>query len=140
MTEGKRKNGRRRIKMEMVLRIFMIVLGIVLLGKTFVSLAKRILTEHFGMLWGFFSVVLILAGILLSPTEWGSYISLRGLILVMITIFCVIEAAWFISIQVSLLIRKNQELAMQVSLLNQENEQILAKISELVSKAEETKE
>ena len=49
--------------MEMVLRIFMIVLGIVLLGKTFVSLAKRILTEHFGMLWGFFSVVLILAGI-----------------------------------------------------------------------------
>ena len=58
----------------------------------------------------------------------------------MITIFCVIEAAWFISIQVSLLIRKNQELAMQVSLLNQENEQILAKISELVSKAEETKE
>ena len=115
--------------MEMILRIFMIVLGIVLLGKTFASLAKRILTEHFGMLWGFFSVVLILAGILLSPTEWGSYISLRGLILV-----------WFISIQVSLLIRKNQELAMQVSLLNQENEQILAKISELVSKAEETKE
>lgn len=112
--------------MEMILRIFMIVLGIVLLGKTFASLAKRILTEHFGMLWGFFSVVLILAGILLSPTEWGSYISLRGLILVMITIFCVIEAAWFISIQ--------------VSLLNQENEQILAKISELVSKAEETKE
>lgn len=78
--------------MEMILRIFMIVLGIVLLGKTFASLAKRILTEHFGMLWGFFSVVLILAGILLSPTEWGSYISLRGLILVMITIFCVIEA------------------------------------------------
>ena len=44
MTEGKRKNGRRRIKMEMILRIFMIVLGIVLLGKTFASLAKRILT------------------------------------------------------------------------------------------------
>lgn len=40
--------------MEMILRIFMIVLGIVLLGKTFASLAKRILTEHFGMLWGFF--------------------------------------------------------------------------------------
>lgn len=38
---------------------------------------------------------------------------------------------WFISSQVSILKRRNQELAMQISLLNQDCEKILKELEEL---------
>lgn len=38
---------------------------------------------------------------------------------------------WFISTQLSILMRKNQELAMQISLLNQDGERMLKKLEEL---------
>lgn len=38
---------------------------------------------------------------------------------------------WFISTQLSILMRKNQELAMQISLLNQDSERMLKKLEEL---------
>ena len=56
------------------------------------------------------------------------YVSTRGLILTIIIVSGVLWGLWFISTQVSILKRKNQELAMQVSLLNQENERILHRL------------
>lgn len=124
---------------EVLLRIIIILTGVVLFCVTLSSLAKRRMTESFCLTWGFISVIIILSGILLRPTEWTSYISGTGMILVGIVAFCVIYGAYFISIKVSELVRRNLELAMQVSLLGKENEEIRERLQELLeSKEQET--
>ena len=59
------------------------------------------------------------------------YVSTRGLILTIIIVSGVLGGLWFISTQVSILKRKNQELAMQVSLLNNDCEKILRELEKL---------
>ena len=59
------------------------------------------------------------------------YVSTRGLILTIITVSGVLWGLWFISTQVSILKRKNQELAMQISLLNNDCEKILRELEKL---------
>lgn len=59
------------------------------------------------------------------------YVSTRGLILTIIIVSGVLWGLWFISTQVSILKRKNQELAMQVSLLNNDYEKIIKKLEKL---------
>ena len=59
------------------------------------------------------------------------YVSTRGLILTIIIVSGVLWGLWFISTQVSILKRKNQELAMQVSLLNNDYEKILKELEKL---------
>ena len=59
------------------------------------------------------------------------YVSTRGLILTIIIVSGVLLGLWFISTQVSILKRKNQELAMQVSLLNNDCEKILRELEKL---------
>lgn len=120
-----------------MLRIIICCAGVVLLGITLSSLAKRRMTEPFCLTWGIISVVLILAGILLSPNTWNRYISLTGMFLVLLLGFAVIYIAFFVSTKVSELMRKNQELAMQVSLLNWEKDQLWKKMEELSKQAEE---
>ena len=59
------------------------------------------------------------------------YVSTRGLILTIIIVSGILWGLWFISTQVSILKRKNQELAMQVSLLNNDCEKILRELEKL---------
>lgn len=59
------------------------------------------------------------------------YVSTRGLILTIIIVSGVLWGLWFISTQVSILKRKNQELAMQVSLLNNDYEKIIKELEKL---------
>ena len=122
-----------------LLRIIIILVGVVLFCVTLFSLAKRRMTESFCLTWGFISVIIILAGILLRPTELASYISSTGMILVGIAAFCVIYGAYFISIKVSELMRRNLELTMQVSLLRKENEEIIDRMQELIEGKETAK-
>lgn len=114
-----------------MIKFFAIILGIYLLVITILSLARRRMTEQFCLLWGFLSVVSIIFGATVNPSELYRYISKEGLLIVMLGILLIVCAAWFLSIQVSVLIRKNQELAMQISLLNQENEQILKTLRDM---------
>lgn len=118
------------------LEIFMIILGIYLLCMTVLSLAKRKMTEQFCLVWAVMAILMIVAGILLNPSQIERYISLRGLVLVLIIILGVIWGMWFVSIQVSILLRKNQELAMQTSLLNQDSEYMLKEIKNLKRRLE----
>lgn len=118
------------------LEIFMIILGIYLLCMTVLSLAKRKMTEQFCLVWAVMAVLMIVAGILLNPSQIERYISLRGLVLVLIIILGVIWGMWFVSTQVSILLRKNQELAMQTSLLNQDSEYMLKEIKNLKCRLE----
>ena len=59
------------------------------------------------------------------------YVSTRGLILTIIIVSGVLWGLWFISTQVSILKRKNQELAMQVSLLNNDYEKIIKELEKI---------
>lgn len=59
------------------------------------------------------------------------YVSTRGLILTIIIVSGVLWGLWFISTQVSILKRKNQELAMQISLLNNDYEKIIKELEKL---------
>jgi len=114
-----------------ILRIIMILTGVFLLCITLSSLAKRRMTEPFVLTWGLISVIIILAGILLRPTEWNRYISGTGMLLVGLISFCVVFGTYFISARVSELMRKNMELAMQLSLMKQEEGEMEEQIAEL---------
>lgn len=120
-----------------LLRLIVILTGVFLLFTTLSSLAKRKMTEPFVLTWGLISVIIVLGGVLLRPTEWNRYISGTGLLLVGLISFCVIFGTYFISARVSELMRKNMELAMQLSLMRQEGEEMkeqLARLSEAMEK------
>lgn len=114
-----------------LLTIFLIVMGNFLLVMVILSLAKRKMTELFCLAWAIVSVLLVICGILIEPSELERYVSLRILILIFLITVGVVWTLWFISTQLSILMRKNQELAMQISLLNQDSERMLKKLEEL---------
>lgn len=118
------------------LRIFMVIVGIILLLTTISSLAKRKMTESVCLAWGLVSVVFILSGILLKPYGISKYISLTGLILIMIIGAVVLYGAFLVSTKLSELARKNHELAVQVSLLLHENSRILKQLEEMEASPE----
>lgn len=107
------------------LRLFMIVVGVVILGMTILSLVKKHMTESFSIVWGIVSFSLIFAGIVLRPTQWNQYISWNGLLLSLFAALMLLAGAFYFSVRVSRLTREVRELAIQLSLLNQENEVIL---------------
>jgi len=102
-----------------------------MLGATVASLAKRKMTETVCLAWGMMSVVCILAGALLQPYGVSPYISKLGLVLIMIIAIAVLQGAFFVSIKLSELVRKNHELAVQVSLLNHENYNMMKRVEQL---------
>lgn len=114
-----------------LLTIFLIMMGICLLVMAILSLAKRKMTELFCLAWAIVSVLLVICGILIEPSELERYVSLRILILIFLITIGAAWTLWFISTQLSILMRKNQELAMQISLLNQDSERMLKKLEEL---------
>ena len=119
-----------------VLQIIIIVTGIFLQIVTINSLAHRKMTESFCLAWGLIGLILVLSGLFLRPTEWSSFISPMGLMLVVMIGFCVVYVAYFMSTKVSELSRRNQELAIQVSLLRQENQQIMEQLGQMMVAAE----
>ena len=125
-----------------MLRILLIFLGCFLMIQTVLSLAKRKLKEQFCLLWGVIALFLIASGILLRPTLWNQYVSTQGMVVIVIVGTCALWCLFYLSTQLSILSRKNQELAMQVSLLNQENEMLLDEIKRIESilKKEEDEE
>ena len=105
-----------------ILRLFVIVSGVFMVVRAILSLAKRKMTEPFCLAWVFLFALMILSGALLNPSQMKRYVSTRGLILTIIIVSGVLWGLWFISTQVSILKRKNQELAMQISLLNNDHQ------------------
>ena len=65
---------------------------------------------------------------------WSSRLSLGSLAVLLLTGFLVVWGMYQMTIQISSLLMKNQELAMQVSLLNQENERIIKELERLTGK------
>lgn len=120
-----------------VLRLVVVLTGVLLLCITILSLARRKMTESFCLTWGLIAIMFILAGILLRPYGVSQFISVTGLLLILIGGFCVIFGAFFVSTKISELIRRNQELAIQVSLLRHENREIMNQLEALAQELRE---
>ena len=120
-----------------LLTIFLVVMGICLFVMAILSLAKRKMTEQFCLAWVCVSVLLVICGILIEPSELGRYISLRVLILILFIAIGVGWILWFISTQLSILRRRNQEIAMQISLLNQDSERMMKRLEDLEKRMDE---
>ena len=111
------------------LRIFMIAVGLVILGMTVVSLARKHMTESFCIVWGVVAAIIFCAGIILRPTQWNRYISWGALLLILFGAVLLLAGAFFFSVRISMLTRQVKELAIQVSLLNQENAMMLRELT-----------
>lgn len=120
-----------------LLTVFLVVMGICLFVMAILSLAKRKMTEPFCLAWVCVSVLIVICGILIEPSELDRYISLRVLILILFITIGVGWILWFISTQLSILRRRNQEIAMQISLLNQDSERMIKKLEDLEKRMDE---
>lgn len=120
-----------------LLTVFLVVMGICLFVMAILSLAKRKMTEPFCLAWVCVSVLIVICGILIEPSELDRYISLRVLILILFITIGVGWILWFISTQLSILRRRNQEIAMQISLLNQDSERMMKKLEDLEKRMDE---
>lgn len=114
-----------------ILKLVICLVGVLMMIITVASLAKRRMNESFCLAWGVISLMLILAGILLHPSELEKIISPIGLVLILIIIFGVLYFVYFVSVKISTLSREKQELAIQVALLNQENQRIMKRLEQM---------
>ncbi len=123
-----------------ILRAIMAVCGVLLLFLSISSLSRRRMTEPFCLAWGFFSLLLILGGLLLQPVLLSAYISNTGLILIVLVGGVVILAAYWVCSQLSTQIRKNLELSMQISLLNEEIKRLQKEVGRIEGEQESREE
>lgn len=119
---------------ETVFRIAVILAGIVLLLLSFFSLVKKKMTEGFWLGWASSSVLLIIIGIVPCLCDWTTKLSVPHIIALFLFSAFVVGFIFRMSMSISLLSMKNQEIAMQVSLINQENERILNELEKLTGK------
>ena len=120
-----------------ILRLFLCAIGAGLLVNVVSSLARRKMTESFALIWGVMALLCVIAGMLVRPVLLNSYISAIGMILIMMAVLCVIVGAYFISLRISELMRKTQELSINVTLLYDENLRLMKQVEELTDKLHE---
>ena len=114
-----------------ILRLFVIAAGAYYACKSSTVTCKKKMTEPFCTLHVLLSAPMIFPVCFLNPSQLDRYISTRGLILIIIVVSGILWGLWFISTQVSLLKRRNQEMAMQISLLNNDCEKILKELEKM---------
>lgn len=112
-----------------VLRLLLVLVGLGLLVRSTISLAKKHMTESFCIFWGLLAVIIIVVGIIIRPIGWNRYISWPAMVMIFCGLVTLLIAGYFFSIRISNLIRQTTELAIQVSLLNLENELLMQELS-----------
>lgn len=118
-----------------IVKFSVILVGIGIMAITFVMHAEKKLTVNLAVTWELLGIAAILSGAVPKFSGWSSRLSLGSLVVLLITAFLVLWGVYQMTIQISSLIMKNQELAIQVSLLNQENERILQELEKLTGKS-----
>ena len=119
-----------------ILQIIIIAIGVIVLCLAVAMLARKRLEANACVTWGFISITMIIAGIVLRPTGWSNYISLTGLILIIVIGVCFLLGLLIMSISLSGEVRKSNELIMQVSILNYEIDDLQKQIDKLEKKLE----
>lgn len=118
-----------------IVKFCVILVGIGIMAITFVLHAEKKLTVNLAVTWELLGIAAILSGAVPKFSGWSSRLSFGSLVVLLITAFLVLWGVYQMTIQISSLIMKNQELAIQVSLLNQENERILQELEKLTGKS-----
>lgn len=119
-----------------IVKACVILMGIGIMIVTFVLHAKKKLTVNLAVTWELLGIAAILSGAVPRFSGWSSRIGLGSLVVLLITALLVlwVWGVYQMTIQISSLLMKNQELAILVSLLNQENERILRELEKLTGK------
>ena len=117
-----------------IVKACVILMGIGIMIVTFVLHAKKKLTVNLAVTWELLGIAAILSGAVPIFSGWSSRIGLGSLVVLLITALLVLWGVYQMTIQISSLLMKNQELAILVSLLNQENERILRELEKLTGK------
>ena len=117
-----------------IVKACVILMGIGIMIVTFVLHAKKKLTVNLAVTWEMLGIAAILSGAVPRFSVWSSRIGLGSLVVLLITALLVLWGVYQMTIQISSLLMKNQELAILVSLLNQENERILRELEKLTGK------
>lgn len=117
-----------------IVKLSVILVGIGIMAITFVLHAKKKLTVNLAVTWELLGIAAILSGAIPKFSGWSSRLSLESLAVLLITGLLIVWGVYQMTIQISSLLMKNQELAMQVSLLNQENERIIKELERLTGK------
>ena len=118
-----------------IVKFCVILVGIGIMAITFVLHAEKKLTVNLAVTWELLGIDAILSCAVPKFSGWSSRLSFGSLVVLLITAFLVLWGVYQMTIQISSLIMKNQELAIQVSLLNQENERILQELENLTGKS-----
>lgn len=117
-----------------IVKTCVILVGIGIMAITFVLHAEKKLTVNLAVTWELLGIAAILSGAVPKFSGWSSRLSLGSLVVLLMAALLVLWGVYQMTIQISSLIMKNQELAIQVSLLNQENERILKELETLTGK------
>ena len=99
-----------------ILQLFLVLGGLGTLAFSTVSLARRRMNGTLSLVWGLFSLLMILAGCLIHPVNLHLYLSGRGLALALLGSLCLLAAAYFISVELTELMRRTRETTIQASL------------------------
>lgn len=117
-----------------IVRIGISATGFLIMGLTFYLHAVKKLTVNLAVAWEGIGIGLVLVGAIPVLSSW-CYLIGKGTVVAMFLVGAVaVWSGYELSVQISSLSLKTQELAMQVSLLNQENERMLKALSELTGK------
>lgn len=118
-----------------ILKLIVAGAGILLLFMDFSAFARKRMNETIGLGWALFGIVLILVGLVPGLSGWSSVMADGAYAAFFLIIAAIILGIFGLSMSISVLLMKNQELAMQVSLLNQENERMLGELENLTGKS-----
>ena len=121
------------------LQVLFIVAGVLVMVVDVTLLAKRKLSEPISVTWGFVAIVFIIAGIVLRPNGWITYMSPAGMVLLCIVGLCLMYGLFLASCHISETMRKQTEMAMNISLLNQEIVELKRELAEKDKELEEKK-
>ncbi len=119
------------------LRIFLCVIGIILMLVTISALAQKKITESSSLMWGAVALIFFVTGVLIRPVMLKAYLSNAAMVLIALAVICVLAGAFVIAMRVSELIKKNNELAIRFSLLQSEYEELRTKLDAMEATKED---
>ena len=113
------------------LQLMTVIGGLLLLILSFRKFVARKLTEELGIIWIVMAFLFIVCGCFKRCFLWSTEMNIFDAIVLIAIVYLMFLIIFYMSMLLSSLQRKNQELAIMVSILNQENETIMHQIEAL---------
>ncbi len=113
------------------LRVAVAIIGVVIIIAAFLVYCNKKLSESHAFAWGLLGLALFVCSVIPGLSGWSHALASNTTPVYVILGVAVVWILFTISVNVSSLQARNQELAMQVSLLNYENERVLKALQAL---------